>query len=194
MDKDATRGLEPSLRETVAGDIVQDLISQILPHGALVADRLLDAAGILHASPSLARMPPDPRLGEFEEEFAGALGWIEVRATEKEDGEPGFAGSRDLKGSQTFMDALEETPLNQANSRSYLKARLLDALIGDWDRHPDQWRWAGFPGGRRHPFRADTEGSGLGPRQHGWPQDVGHEGPMAPTDRIRLRLPQRFSG
>src|SRR6185295_13713102 len=22
-----------------------------------------------------------------------------------------------------------------------LKARLLDNLIGDWDRHPDQWRW-----------------------------------------------------
>ena len=22
-----------------------------------------------------------------------------------------------------------------------LKARLLDMLIGDWDRHADQWRW-----------------------------------------------------
>jgi hypothetical protein len=24
----------------------------------------------------------------------------------------------------------------------YIKARLFDMLIGDWDRHYDQWRWA----------------------------------------------------
>src|SRR5690606_36806042 len=26
----------------------------------------------------------------------------------------------------------------------YLKVRLMDMLIGDWDRHNDQWRWAGY--------------------------------------------------
>ncbi len=27
---------------------------------------------------------------------------------------------------------------------SYIRARLFDMLIGDWDRHEDQWRWASF--------------------------------------------------
>jgi hypothetical protein len=27
---------------------------------------------------------------------------------------------------------------------SYIRARLFDMLIGDWDRHEDQWRWATF--------------------------------------------------
>src|SRR5690625_6094542 len=27
---------------------------------------------------------------------------------------------------------------------SYIRARLFDMLIGDWDRHEDQWRWAVF--------------------------------------------------
>ncbi len=185
MDKDAARGLAPELRETVAGDIVQDLISQILPHGALVADRLLDAAGILHAAPKLVRMPPDPRLGELEEEFAGALGWIEVRATENADGGPGFAGSMDIKGSEAFMDALEDTPLNRANSRSYLKARLLDALIGDWDRHPDQWRWAAFPDGDGLRFEpiprdrdwafANMDGLKMWVTRVPWPQRIGFD-------------------
>jgi hypothetical protein len=147
MDKDATRGLNEELQESVAGDIVQDLISQILPLGALVLDPLMDAAGILHASPTLARMPADPRLGELEEEFAGAVGWMEVRAQERAGDAPGFAGSTDVRGSQPFLDALEEGPENRANSRAYLKARLFDALVGDWDRHPDQWRWAGFEDG-----------------------------------------------
>src|SRR5919108_3318640 len=28
--------------------------------------------------------------------------------------------------------------------RAFLAARLMDVLIGDWDRHQDQWRWARF--------------------------------------------------
>ncbi|NNM33847.1 MAG: hypothetical protein HKO53_12310, partial [Gemmatimonadetes bacterium] len=30
---------------------------------------------------------------------------------------------------------------------AYLRARLLDVFVGDWDRHPDQWRWASFERG-----------------------------------------------
>ena len=34
-----------------------------------------------------------------------------------------------------------------------LRARLLDMLIGDWDRHDDQWRWVAFEEGK-HDFKA----------------------------------------
>ena len=27
---------------------------------------------------------------------------------------------------------------------AFARARLLDLLVGDWDRHEDQWRWAKF--------------------------------------------------
>jgi hypothetical protein len=30
------------------------------------------------------------------------------------------------------------------DARAFLTARLFDVLIGDWDRHRDQWRWARF--------------------------------------------------
>src|SRR4029077_16428910 len=30
---------------------------------------------------------------------------------------------------------------NSVNQKLVLRARLLDILIGDWDRHEDQWRW-----------------------------------------------------
>ena len=36
-----------------------------------------------------------------------------------------------------------------SRERALLKARLLDLMIGDWDRHRDQWRWAKLPG---HPI------------------------------------------
>jgi hypothetical protein len=34
-----------------------------------------------------------------------------------------------------------------------LKARLVDHLLGDWDRHHDQWRWAGYKHGGRTVWR-----------------------------------------
>jgi hypothetical protein len=32
----------------------------------------------------------------------------------------------------------------RVDSREFLTARLIDVLVGDWDRHADQWRWADF--------------------------------------------------
>jgi hypothetical protein len=61
------------------GDIVQDLTSTVHPGGALVVAPLLEAAGVLHATPQLAVMPDDPRLGEFRSSFAGMLGLLEER-------------------------------------------------------------------------------------------------------------------
>ena len=34
-------------------------------------------------------------------------------------------------------------------ARAYLRARLLDLLVGDWSRREDQWRWASFPQRRK---------------------------------------------
>ena len=37
---------------------------------------------------------------------------------------------------------VDESPANRVDARAYLRARLLDMLIGDWDRHQRQWGWA----------------------------------------------------
>jgi hypothetical protein len=39
------------------------------------------------------------------------------------------------------------------DAAAFLRARLLDLLVGDWDRHPGQWRWAGFAERDRIVFR-----------------------------------------
>ena len=60
---------------------------------------------------------------------------------------PAFAGADVVKGTDGFLDDLEDSPTNRLDSRAYLTARLLDIYIGDWDRHEDQWRWAGYDRG-----------------------------------------------
>ena len=153
IDKDAARGLDPLLQRTFVAWAQQDQISAIFPMAAIVVAPLLGAADLLHSDPTLVVMPDDPRLGEFREEFAGLLGFIEERPDEGPDGEPGFAGSTRVIGSERLFERLEEDPDNRINAEDFLRARLMDMFVGDWDRHPDQWRWAGFDDGDLLVFR-----------------------------------------
>ncbi len=150
LDKDATRRVPDIVRQTVVGDVLQDLISAMLPTGALVVDPLMEAAGILHSQHTLVVIPDDPRLGEYRPSFAGLVGMLQEHPSEGPDDTPGFAGSRKVSGTDKMLDNLEDGPCDRIDAQAFLKARLMDFLIGDKDRHHGQWRWARFPDGDCH--------------------------------------------
>ena len=141
VDKDPVATLPEALRGSIAEDVFRDQISAGHPAGALVVSPILEAAGIPHAEPRLYVLPDDPRLGEFRAAFGGMLGTLELRPTEAEDGS-GFAGALDVKSTDKFLEELAENPAVPVDDRAYLAARMIDFLVGDWDRHEDQWRWA----------------------------------------------------
>ena len=140
--KDPAQVVGEELDGTIVGEMVRDQMSAIHPGGSLIAPPLLKAAGVLHASPTLGFMPDHPRLGEFRNEFGNQLGTIEERPDEGSEGKRGFAGAIRVEDTDGMLKALQENPTARVNSESYLKARLIDFLIGDWDRHEDQYRWA----------------------------------------------------
>ncbi len=150
LDKDATRRVPDGIADTFVGDVLQDLICAMLPTGALVVDPLMKAAGILHSRHTLVVIPDDPRLGEFRGAFAGLIGMLQEHPSEGPDDTPGFAGSRKVSGTEKVMKTLEKSPCNRVDARAFLKARLMDFLINDKDRHHGQWRWARFPDGDCH--------------------------------------------
>jgi len=148
VDKDAKVMLDPQTRESAIGDVVQDLTSTLHPGGALVVAPLLEAAGVLHATPQLAVMPDDPRLGEFRSAFAGMLGLLEERM------ERGVPGGGKVADTIDLLVRLDERAGEEVDATDYLRARLIDILVGDWDRHLDQWRWIRFEEGGKQPWRA----------------------------------------
>ncbi len=139
LDKDPSPLVPAPLRRTLAGRVIQDQISAGHPGAPLVVSPILRAAGVLHAEPRLVLMPDSPALGEFRTDFAGMLGTIEERPT---DEGPGFAGASKIVGTDKLFERLEEHQDERVDARAYLGARLVDLLLGDWDRHQDQWRWA----------------------------------------------------
>jgi len=144
LNKDPSKILEENLRNTFVSDIMQDLISTANPFGALVASPILESTGTLNAAPTVVILPDSPELGEFRASFAGLLGMLEVHPDEREDSDDGFGGSDKVVGTFTMFEKLEKDTDERVDAREYLKARIVDMFMGDWDRHTDQWRWARF--------------------------------------------------
>ena len=144
IDKDPSKILPEGLRESVAEKVVQDQISSANPFAPLVVTPILEAVGIFEAEPKLVFLPKDEKLGEFNDEFGGILGFIEEHPTEGDDYETGFEDALDVKGTYKLFDHLAKKRSQKIDQVEYLKARIIDMLIGDWDRHMDQWRWAKF--------------------------------------------------
>src|SRR2546423_5486206 len=130
---------------TVIWYIVRDEGSASHPLGAIAADPIQTAVGVIHPHPAVAVMPDDPVLGEFRKEFAGMLGQIEERPDQPK-GDIGFAGASRIIGSDTLLDRINTEPETKVDARALLTALELDLLIGDNDRHPDQWKWARYGG------------------------------------------------
>jgi hypothetical protein len=144
VDKDPSATLPPELRGTVAGRVVRDQTSSAFPTAPLVVDRLMRAAGIPHGQARLYVLPRDRRLGDFEAEFAGLMGFLEDRIGGPAGPAARWGGASEIIGSDTLFARTERSADDRVDARALLKARLFDVFIGDWDRHADQWVWARF--------------------------------------------------
>ncbi|HEU5219021.1 MAG TPA: BamA/TamA family outer membrane protein [Gemmatimonadales bacterium] len=146
VDKDKVT-VPSGFEHTIVEGMARDQVSASHPAAAIVSGPLLDAAGVLHVTPVLAAMPDDSLLGEFREDFAGKLGMIE-RYPNKPDSAPGFAGAAEIIDSDKLIDQLNKDASRRIDARAFLRARLMDMFLNDWDRHTGQWKWARFDTGQ----------------------------------------------
>lgn len=157
IEKGGTSQIPEELRGGVAGSVVLDLRSAQTPYGALVAYPLSRAAGVLIARPRLVYVPDDPRLGRYRSLFANQVALLEVRAADDMTAVEGFEGVTDVVSEPGLREALREDQDHRVDQRAFLRARLVDVLVADWDRHEDQWRWAVYEPGDLDPSLAGDD-------------------------------------
>lgn len=146
VDKNPRKILDYDLRESFVGDVVDDQTTIGHPFGPVVASPLLDPLGILHADPELMVLGNCPALGDFNPMFGGTLGTMELvpKGEKKKKGIPGTFGAEEVhKSYEAFRLRYDDQEVRFAHDE-YVRARLFDLLIGDWDRHEDNWKWAEF--------------------------------------------------
>ena len=144
VDKDASSVLPEGFRNTFAKDVLQDQISTSHPYGAVVVPTLANAIGVYHTKPKIVYVPFTPSLGQFMDDMGGRISLVEVRPDENLSEFRNFGRSKNVVSTTTMIEKLKEDNDNSVDATDFIRARMLDVFIGDWDRHEDQWRWAEF--------------------------------------------------
>jgi len=131
------------LRSTFVLDWIGDEYSEQHPYSALCVPPLAEAAGVPHANPVIGVLVSDPALGSFGKDFAGHVVLLEER-------EPTGHSENTLN----VLKDLAASNEKRIDKNEFLRARMLDLLVGDWDRHEDQWRWTADKQGKERIFTA----------------------------------------
>ncbi len=132
VQKYPERQLPPNLKETIARDILRDQVVTANPFAAITVPPLAEALGIPHSNPEIVYVTTDTALGKYNDEFAGKAFLLEER-------EPVESNKTD--NTARMQEKLQSDNDISVDQSIVLRARLLDMLLGDWDRHEDQWRW-----------------------------------------------------
>jgi hypothetical protein len=141
LNKDPQKAIPQNIRNTFAADMVQDMISANYPYSGLPVPALASALGIVHASPTYFLVPDDYALGYYYRPiFANTVCMLE-----EQDPTLGGKGKKTMK----VFNKLRDNDNHRIDQKTLLKARMLDFLIADYDRHYDQWKWGTIDTGRQ---------------------------------------------
>jgi predicted phosphodiesterase len=136
--------IEDDFRETFTEKTILDFYTASHPYATFTIGTLSDALDIYHTNPELFYMPKHNALGKFNEEFGDELYILEERPDDSFLDVESFGKPDAIESSSDVLGNLRKDEKFSVDEDSFIKARLFDMLIGDWDRHQDQWRWSRF--------------------------------------------------
>lgn len=135
--------IEEQFENTIAEDLLKDLYTASHPFAFLAVPTLADAIDVNHTNPEVYFLPKQKGLEKYNSVHGGDVYMIEERPEENWLGKENFGSpNHDIVSTSSMFEKLRRDEKYILNEPAYVKARIFDMLIGDWDRHQDQWRWA----------------------------------------------------
>ncbi|WP_299366615.1 metallophosphoesterase [Winogradskyella sp.] len=136
--------IEGQFDDTETEDLILDVFTGAHPYAPFVVGDLADAVGVYHTNPVLYYVPKQETLGKYNDDFGDELYMIEEHTSEGHSDQASFGYQNKLISTNDMMEKIHKDEDIVVDEAAYIKARLFDMLIGDWDRHQDQWRWIEF--------------------------------------------------
>lgn len=133
VDKDVSKALPKALNNAFVRSVVQDQISAAYPYAPLAITPLARALNIPTDTAMLFFVPDDPELGDYRPYFANTVCFLRRKNLTTDQSE--------TYDTEEIRDTLAQQSGLRVLPADVLRARLLDMLIGDWDRHDKQWAW-----------------------------------------------------
>jgi hypothetical protein len=145
--------VEGQFQESLTQKLLMDVFTGSHPYAPFTIDKLAEAIDIYHTKPVLYFVPKQKTLAEFNEDYGDELYMIEERTDEGHGDKKNFGYSNNLISTDDLRKNLAKDEKYVLDEPTYIRARLFDMLIGDWDRHQDQWRWAEIEEGDKVIYR-----------------------------------------
>ncbi|MBT8270775.1 MAG: outer membrane protein assembly factor, partial [Bacteroidia bacterium] len=140
----ADQYITPDFEGTKTEALLMDAFTASHPYAPFTISELSKAVDIFYTEPRLFYVPKQNAIGKFNDEFGDEIYMIEERAADGHGDKVGFGFSAKLISTYDMLEKIREDRDHVIDESSYIRARLFDMVIGDWDRHQDQWRWAVF--------------------------------------------------
>ncbi|TRO67518.1 metallophosphatase [Christiangramia sabulilitoris] len=139
-----THYIKDYLENTIAERYVKDFYTTAFPYGTFPAGRFMDELGIFHPNSELYYVPKQEALGVYNEDYGNELYMFEAHVGGENKDLEIFGNADDILNTADLMLEMQETKDVYVDEEMFIRARLLDMLLGDWDRHEGQYEWAEF--------------------------------------------------
>jgi len=141
--KKVTERFPSIVRKTFANELVKQQLTAGNPFSALTVGPMASAINVFHSNPKIVYLPKQPNLGIFNE-FGGEVYLFEERGKGDWSDLASFGNSQKIENMGNVIEAKLKNHKTLIDQKQVLRSRLFDNIIGDWDRHTDQWRWASY--------------------------------------------------
>lgn len=136
-------------RDTWAEEVISDFFTTAHPYMQLVIDPLAKSVGVNHSDTELFYVPKQEGLGAYNDNYGDELYYIERRPSEEQKNYKGYRRTMteesgkvtDYESTTDMLEKIKSDESYTIDEKNFIRARIFDMLIGDWDRHQDQWRW-----------------------------------------------------
>ena len=142
LTKDESRLLPyPFNRMKFISYILKDFFLSSHPFGPLAVPTLADACKVYHTNPNYYYIPKQPRLGVNNDIFGNEVYLVEERVGGDWENLESFGFPDKLISSVDVAKKMRKNHKHHIDENWVIRSRIFDLMIGDWDRHDDQWRW-----------------------------------------------------
>ncbi len=133
-----------SFEATATEDLLFDFYTAAHPYAALTIPKLSDAIGVYHTNPEIYYVPKQKALGNYNNEYGDELYMLVERPEANHKDLATFGTPENIESTADVFEKLRRDEKYKVDEPFYIKARMFDMLLGDWDRHQDQWRWSEY--------------------------------------------------
>lgn len=135
------------LNNTFPDRFLLDFYTTSHPFTVFSVNNMAEKIDLFHSNPELYYVPKQKALGEYNKNYGDELYMIEERFSSDPKTLQYLDNASDVLSTDDVLKNLRKDSRYSVDQEQYIRARIFDMMIGDWDRHEDQWKWAEYKKG-----------------------------------------------